>query len=151
MKVLWSFKTMCWSMKHQWNRPYLNQSHKVSTQMCELHIKTKLLQPYQLQSTNNANTQSLHEHKQEIENNPTDLENLCPQTCLKRGRTWWFQRKLEALLIKVSKNERNYLTNFAAMSISNGYKIKLDSNFVFGAIIILLTYQSYVRRKFSHP
>ena len=35
------------------------------------------------------------------------------------------------------------------MSISNGYKTKLNSIF-FGAIIILLTYQSYVRSKFSH-
>ena len=29
-------------------------------------------------------------------------------------------------------------------------KTKLSSNFCFGAIIILLTYQSYVRGKFSH-
>ena len=36
------------------------------------------------------------------------------------------------------------------MSISYGHKTKRNSNFVFGAIIILLTYQSYVRSKFSH-
>ena len=40
-------------------------------------------------------------------------------------------RNLEVFLIKVSKNERRtYLTNFIAVSISNGHKIKLNSNFV---------------------
>ena len=32
----------------------------------------------------NPKPQSLHEHQQETENNPTDLENLYPQTCLKK-------------------------------------------------------------------
>ena len=40
-------------------------------------------------------------------------------------------RNLEVFFIKVSKNERrSYLTNFFAVSISNGHKIKLNSNFV---------------------
>ena len=34
--------------------------------------------------TKNPNHQSLQKHQQETENNPTDLENLYPQTCLKR-------------------------------------------------------------------
>ena len=36
--------------------------------------------PHQLQSTNNPNHQSLHEHQQETENNPRDLENQYPKT-----------------------------------------------------------------------
>ena len=51
--------------------------------MRELHIKTKLMQPHQLQSTNNPNYHSLHKLEREYENNPTDLENLYPQTCFK--------------------------------------------------------------------
>ena len=46
---------------------------------------------------------------------------------------WWFQWNIKKLrsFIKVSKNERRtYLTNFIAVSISNGYKTKLNSNFV---------------------
>ena len=40
-------------------------------------------------------------------------------------------RNLEVFFIKVSKNERRtYLTNFIAVSISNGHKTKLNSNFV---------------------
>ena len=50
----------------------------------DLHFKMKLLQPHHLQSTNNPKPQSLHNHQQETENNPTDLENLYPQTCLKK-------------------------------------------------------------------
>ena len=41
------------------------------------------------------------------------------------------QKNLEVLFIRVSKNERRtYLTNFIAVSISNGHKTKLNSNFV---------------------
>ena len=40
-------------------------------------------------------------------------------------------RNLEVFFIKVSKNERRtYLTNFTAVSISNGHKTKLNSNFI---------------------
>ena len=40
-------------------------------------------------------------------------------------------RNLEVFFIKVSKNERRtYLTNFIAVSIRNGRKTKLNSNFV---------------------
>ena len=40
-------------------------------------------------------------------------------------------RNLEVFFIKVSKNERGtYLTTFIAVSISNGHKTKLNSNFV---------------------
>ena len=40
-------------------------------------------------------------------------------------------RILDIFFIKVSKNERRtYLTNFIAVSISNGHKTKLNSNFV---------------------
>ena len=39
-------------------------------------------------------------------------------------------RNLEVFFIKVSNNERTYLTNFIAVSISNGHKTKLNSNFV---------------------
>ena len=80
--------------------------------------------------------QSLHEHQQETENNPTDLENLWPQTCLKRreGGCDGFKEtsgNLEIFFIKVSKNKRRtFLTNFIAVSISNGHKIKVNSNFV---------------------
>ena len=37
------------------------------------------------------------------------------------------------------------------MSVSCDHIPKLDSNIVLGAINILFTYQSDVRRKFSHP
>ena len=37
----------------------------------------------------------------------------------------------EVFFIKVSKNKRrNYLTNFISVSIGNGHKTKLNSNFV---------------------
>ena len=90
---------------------------------------------HHLQSTNNPKPQSLHEHQQETENNPTDLEDLYPQTCLKKEEGCdGFQetsRNLEVFFIKVSKNERRtYLTKFIAVSISNGHKTKLNSNFV---------------------
>ena len=80
----------------------------------------------------------------------TDLENVYPQTCLKKkGGCDGFKetsRNLEFYFIKVSKNEkRTYLTNFITVSISNGHKTKLNSNFV----LALLTYQSYVTSKFS--
>ena len=40
-------------------------------------------------------------------------------------------RNLEIFFINVSKNERRtFLTNFIAVSISNGHKTKLNSNFV---------------------
>ena len=60
-------------------------------------------------------------HQQDKENNPTDLENLYPQTCLKKeGECGDFKktsRNLEACFKKVSRNERRtYLTNFATMS-----------------------------------
>ena len=35
-------------------------------------------------AANNPKPQSLHEHQQETEINPTDLENLYPQTCFKK-------------------------------------------------------------------
>ena len=75
------------------------------------------------------------EHQQETENKPTVLENLYPQTCLKKEEGCdGFQetsRNLEVFFIKVSNNERRtYLTNFIAVSISNGHKTKLNSNFV---------------------
>ena len=35
-------------------------------------------------SSEHQQTQSFHEHQQETENKPTDLENLYPQTCLKK-------------------------------------------------------------------
>ena len=102
--------------------------------MWDLHFKMKLLQPHHPQSTNNPKLQSLHEHQQETENNPADLENLYPQTCFKKeGGCDGFKetsRNLE-VFIKVSNNERRtYLTNFIAVSISNGHKSKLNSNFV---------------------
>ena len=103
--------------------------------MWDLHIRMKLLQSHQLQSTNNPNHQSLHKHQQETENNKTDLKNLYPQTCLKKeGGCDGFKetsRNLEVFFIKVSKNKRRtYLTNFVALSIPDGYKTKLNSNFV---------------------
>ena len=103
--------------------------------MWDLHFKMKLLQPHHLQRTNNPKPQLLHEHQQETENNPTDLENLYPQTCLKKeGACDGFKEtsnNLEVFFIKVSKIERRtYLTNFIAVSISNGDKTKLNSKFV---------------------
>ena len=150
--------------------------------MWDFHVKMKPLPPHHLQSINNPKPQSLHEHQQETENNPTDLENLYPQTCLKRRKdvmvskilqytckfkrghlhrqliqkiklgyphlTWHTlnvshgihhskcdgfketSRNLEVFFIIDSKNERTYLTNFIAVSISNGHKTKLNSNFV---------------------
>ena len=76
-------------------------------------------------------------------NHPTDLENLYPQTCLKKeaGCDGFKEtsRNLEMFFIKVSKNERRtYLTNFiAAVSISNGHKTKLNSNFL---LVLSLSY-----------
>ena len=79
----------------------------------DLHIKMKFLQPHQLQSTNNPNDQSLHEYQQEAENNPTDLENLYPQTCLKKeeGCDGFKEtsKNLEIFSIKFSKNSRRTL------------------------------------------
>ena len=103
--------------------------------MCDLHFKVKLRQPHHLQNNNNPKPQSLHEHQQETENNPTDLENLYPQTCLqKEGGCDGFKEKsrhLEVFVIKVSKNKRRtYLTSFVALSISTGHKTKLNSYFV---------------------
>ena len=103
--------------------------------MWDLHFKMKLLQPHHLQRTNNPKPHCLHEHQQETENNPTDLENLYPQTCLKKeeGCDGFKEtsRNLEVFFIKVSKNERGpYLTNFIAVSINNGHKTKLNSNFL---------------------
>ena len=103
--------------------------------MWDLHFKAKLLHLHHLQSTSNPKPQSLHEHQQETEKNPTDLENLYPQTCLnKEGGCDGFKetsRNLDVFFIKVSKNERRtYPTNFIAVSISNGHKTKLNSNFV---------------------
>ena len=69
---------------HQWKRPYLNHNHSFRRQMRYLHIKMKLLQPHQLQSTNNPEHQSFREHQQETEKISTDLENLYPQICLKK-------------------------------------------------------------------
>ena len=67
----------------------------------------KLLQPHHLQSTKNPNSQSLHEHQQETENNPPDLENLYPQTCLKNegGRDGFKEpsKNLEVFSIKVQR------------------------------------------------
>ena len=103
--------------------------------MWDLHFKMKLLQLHHLQSTNNRKPQSLHEHQQETENNPTDLVNLYPQTCLKKeGECDGFKetsRTFEVFFIKVSKNERRtYLTNFIAVSINNGHQTELNSIFV---------------------
>ena len=47
-------------------------------------IKMKLLQPHHLQGINKLNNQSLHEHQQETEIIQTNLENLYPQTWLKK-------------------------------------------------------------------
>ena len=124
-----------WKPNQQWRRPYLNQNYNFRTQMWDLNIRKKLLQPHQLQSTNNPNHQSLHKHQQETENNPTILENPCSQTWLKKeGGCDGFKetsRNLEFFFNKVSKNKRRtYTTNFVAMSISNGHKTELNSIFV---------------------
>ena len=101
----------------------------------DLHFKMKLLQPHHLQIIKTTNPQSLHEHQQATENNPTDLENQYPQTYLKKeggcDDIKETSRNLEGFFIKVSKSERRTcLTNFIAVSISNGHKTKLNSNFV---------------------
>ena len=103
--------------------------------MWDLRFKMKLLQPHHLQSTKYPKPQNLHKYQQETESNPTDLENLYPQTCLKKeGGCDGFKetsRNLEVFVIKVSKNERRtYPTNFIAVSISNGHITKLNYNFV---------------------
>ena len=54
---------------------------------------------------------------------------------------------LEVFFIKVSKNERRtYLTNFIAVSISNGHKTKLNSNFVL-ALSLSIICQANSRQK----
>ena len=79
-------------------RPYFNQNNNFRTQIWDLYIDIKLLQPHQLRSTNNPN-QSFHEHQQETNNNPTDLKNLYPQICLKtEGWMQWFQGNIEEFL-----------------------------------------------------
>ena len=124
------------------------------TKMWDLHIKMKLLQPQHLQSINNPNHQSLHEHQQEIESDPTDLENLYTQTCFKNdvGCDGFKEtsRNLEVFIKDSKKERRNYMTNFVAMSLSNGHKTKLKSSF-FLALSLYYWHQSYVRRKLSHP
>ena len=69
--------------EQQWRTPYLNQNNNFRTQMWDLHFKVKLLQPHHLQSTNNRKTHNLHEHQQETEIDPRDLEIPYPQTCSK--------------------------------------------------------------------
>ena len=117
----------------------------------DLHIKMKFLQPHQLHSTNNPNDQSLYEYQQEAENNPTNLENLYPQTCLKKeeGCDGFKEtsKNLEVFFIKFSKNSRRTLLLCRQVMVT-----KLNSNLIlFGAINIFLTYQSDVRSKFSRP
>ena len=70
-----------------------------------------------------------------INNNPTDSENLYPQTCLKKegGCDGYKEnsRNLEVFFIKVSKNKsRTYMMTFFAFSIRNGHTTKLNSNCV---------------------
>ena len=120
-----------WKLDHQLRRPYLNQNHNFRTQMSDLHTKMKLLQPYHLQSIDNLNQQSLHEHQHETENSPTDLENLYTQTCLKKEggcdgfkQTAWNSEVL--LKFQRTKKELTWRT----WSISNGHKTKLKSNSV---------------------
>ena len=79
-QVAWLYENNM-KMNHQRMRPFLIQNHNFRTQMWDLYIEMKLLQPHQLQSTNNPNH---HKHPKEIENNPTDMEKLNPQTCLKK-------------------------------------------------------------------
>ena len=102
--------------------------------MSDLHFKMKLLQPHHLQSIKTTKPQSLHEHQQETENNPTDLGNLYTQTCLKKeggcDDIKETSKNLEGFFINVSTSERRTcLTNFIAVSISNGHKTKFNSNF----------------------
>ena len=128
-------KSTMWKLNHEWRRPYLNQNHNFRTQMWDLYIKMKLLQQHHFRSIHNLNRQSLRKIQQEKENNSSDLENLYPQTCSKKGgRCDGFKeisKDLEVFFIKVSENERrSYLTNFVAVLIINGHKTKLDSNFV---------------------
>ena len=75
-------------LNQQWRRPYLNQNNNSRTQMWDLHFKMKLLQPHHLKRANNPKPRLLHEHQKETENNPTDLENLYTQTCLKKEGGW---------------------------------------------------------------
>ena len=108
-----------WKLNNQWWRPYRNRNHKFRTQMWDQHIETKLLQ-----SNNNLNRQSFHEHQQEIESNPRVLGNLYPKIAQKR-RMWWFRRNF---LYKFSESGRStYLTKSTVVSISNCQKTNLYS------------------------
>ena len=54
-------------------------------------------------------------HQQQKDNNPTDLENLDPQTCLKKkGRCDGFKEtsELKSFFITVSKNKRKIRRNW---------------------------------------
>ena len=124
-----------WKPNQQWRRPYLNQNHNFRTQMWDFHIRMKFLQPHQLQSTNNLNHQSLHWTSTRKTKQPDRFGEPIPKNLLKKeGHCDVFKetsRNLEVFFIKVSKNKRRtYLTNFVAISISNGHKTKLNSNFV---------------------
>ena len=66
---------------------------------------------------------------------PKRFGEAIPTICLKKeGGCGGFKetsKNLDVFFNKVSKNERRtYLTNFTAVSISNGYKTKLNSNFI---------------------
>ena len=98
------------------------------TQMWDLHIKMKLLQPHHLQSSNNPINQSLQENQQELENNLTDLENLYRQTCLKKREDVMVSNKHQETLLKFQRTKEELSWRNLAVSID--HKTKINSNFV---------------------
>ena len=85
---------------------------------------------HQQPETSEPSRTSLRNRKQ-----PDRLGEPVPTNLLKKeGGCDGFKetsRNLEVFFLKVSKNEtKTYLTNFIAVSISNGKKIKINSNFV---------------------
>ena len=116
-----------WKLNHQGRGSYLNQKN---TQMRDLYIyiKTKILQQHLLHSTKKP--EPSEPSRKSIWNKKHKRTNL-PK---KGGRTWWFQRnikKFKIFFFEFSKNKRGtYLTNFAAVTIDDGHKTKLDSSLV---------------------
>ena len=71
------------------------------TQMCDLHLKTKLLQPHQLQNSENriiraepSRTSTGNRRKLDI-----FVESIPTSLLKKRSRMWWFQRNIRKLRI----------------------------------------------------
>ena len=121
-------------MNHQWKRSYLNENHKIKNAVLRpLHqnepsAATSAAEPRQTESSWPSRRYRTRYKKQ-----PNSFGVPLPKNCLKRREDVMVSKKhqeTQKFSIKFSNKERRtYQTNFAAMSINNGHKTKLHSNF----------------------